>query len=80
MRSVKTAKGVGRWLSDHFWGAARLEAACDAVYRTGGKGHVIEDLVVGGSRSEFPVEDDILKPLIDKRRHERDKERGSDDG
>ena len=68
---VSTLARIRRWLSDHFWGAARLEAAGESVYRPGGKGHVIEDLVVGGSQSEFPVEDDILRPLIDKRRQER---------
>ena len=79
LHSVKAAKKVGRWLSDHFWGAARLDAAGDSVYRTGGKGHLVEDLVVGGSRSEYPVEDDILKPLIDERRHEREQDRESDE-
>jgi hypothetical protein len=43
------------------------------VYRTGGKGHLIEDVVVSGSQSEFPVEDDILRPLIDERRRERER-------
>lgn len=72
MRFVNAHRRLGRWLSEHFWGAARLEAAGDSVYRPGGKGHLVEDLAVGGSRSEFPVEDDILRPLIDERRRERE--------
>jgi hypothetical protein len=71
---VTTVSRIRRWLSDHFWGAARLEAAGDSVYRSGGKGHAIEDLVVGGSQSEFPVEDEILRPLIEKGRQERQRE------
>lgn len=71
---MTTLARIRRWLSDHFWGAARPEAGGDRVYRPGGKGHVMEDLVVGGSQSEFPVEDDILVPLIEKRRRERQAE------
>ena len=68
---MNARRRLGRWFSDHFWGAARLEAAGDSVYRAGGKGHLIEDLVVGGSQSEYPVEDDILRPLIEQRRREK---------
>jgi len=75
---MQAHRRVGRWLSEHFWGAARLDAAGGGVYRTGGKGHLIEDVVVGGSKSEFPVEDDILRPLIDERRRERERSRDSD--
>lgn len=74
---VTAVARIRRWLSDHFWGAARLEAAGDSVYRPGGKGQLIEDLVVGGSQSEFPVEDEILRPLIDERRRDRQREDGA---
>jgi hypothetical protein len=73
VRFVNALRRFGRWLGDHFWGAVRLGAAGDSVYRTGGKGHLIEDVVVSGSQSEFPVEDDILRPLIDERRRERER-------
>lgn len=42
------------------------------VYRVGGRGHVAEDLAVGGSQSQFPVEDAILEPLIEQRRRGRE--------
>ena len=62
---------IGRWFSDHFWGAARLNAAGDSVLQLGGRDNLVEDLAVGGTRTQFPVEDDIIKPLLDQRRAER---------
>ena len=70
------ARRVRGWISEHFWGAARLDAAGDAVYRRGGEGHLVTDAVVGGARTEFPVEDEILAPLIEDRRRQREAGQG----
>jgi hypothetical protein len=64
---VNALKRFGRWIRDSFWAAESLQTAQTRVYRHGGKNRIIEDLVVKGSRSEYPFADEMRARLIEDR-------------